>query len=160
MQKGPWWVIFYHAGSVKPITQERALTNQPIMLSLLSNQPLRFRFCSSIKSRSLDARSSSICFAAVMDGKRIRFIAAVAVQLLVFFALLFAPRGPGHLSTLTPTNGQQRTASAPKQFLVKVVPPSAPSRRENLNSVCIVALFCLLTEPGCVLTLSTSNIFS
>ncbi|KAJ4932778.1 hypothetical protein NE237_014152 [Protea cynaroides] len=80
--KGPWWVIFYHAGSVKPITQERALTNQPIMLSLLSNQPLRFRFCSSIKSRSLDARSSSICFAAVMDGKRIRFIAAVAVQLL------------------------------------------------------------------------------
>jgi hypothetical protein len=76
-----------------------------------------------------------------MDGARTRIrgfvvVAAVAVLLLLLFlALLPAPSGPGHPSTLTPTNGQQKGTP---HFAVfgkrRLVPPSAPSRRHNLNS--------------------------
>lgn len=109
------------AGSVQMKVKSheaKGIRNQSIMLSLPSNQPLRFRFCSSLKSRSLDA-CSSISFPVMA---RIR---GILLFLLVFF-----------LNGITATREKAVLPTLPKKgaafFPPKMpVPPSGPSKQHN-----------------------------
>lgn len=106
----------------QPPTNRAILTFQPIGQSRYPYLSTRLRFCSSIKSRSLDAYSS-ICFPVMARIRECFFFFFFLCCL--FLNGIIATRGKAMLPTLP----QKGAAFFPPQKMP--VPPSGPSKQHN-----------------------------